>query len=134
MRSNMKQWLAANMCVSSFAIGLLSIPIFNLGFVDAVLTTFFINFLGTIPVAFFSTFGPRFGMRQVSPFDSHTLSLPIMMPQVSGSSVFEKADHYIQELSDQSSSKLGAVRLVESRVGSPYRVALEFLLFSYLDL
>ena len=53
------------MCVSSFAIGLLSIPIFDLGFVDALLTTFFINVLGTIPVAFFSTFGPRFGMRQM---------------------------------------------------------------------
>jgi NCS1 nucleoside transporter family len=59
------QWLAANMCVSSFAIGLLSIPIFDLGFVDALLTTFFINILGTVPVAFFSTFGPRFGMRQM---------------------------------------------------------------------
>jgi NCS1 nucleoside transporter family len=59
------QWLAANMVVSSFAIGVLAIPIFNLGFVDAILTTFFINFLGSIPVAFFSTFGPRFGMRQM---------------------------------------------------------------------
>lgn len=65
MLADRKQWLAANMCVSSFAIGVLSIPIFGLGFVDAILTTFFINFLGTIPVAFFSTFGPRFGMRQM---------------------------------------------------------------------
>lgn len=34
------------MCVSSFAIGVLSIPVFDLGFVDAILTTFFINLLG----------------------------------------------------------------------------------------
>src|SRR5271163_288117 len=53
------------MVVSSFAIGVLAVPVFGLGFVDAVLTVFFINALGTIPVAFFSTFGPRFGMRQM---------------------------------------------------------------------
>src|SRR5271170_6804439 len=53
------------MVVSSFAIGVISVPVFYLGFVDAVLTVFFINALGTIPVAFFSTFGPKFGMRQM---------------------------------------------------------------------
>jgi NCS1 nucleoside transporter family len=53
------------MVVSSFAIGVISVPVFYLGFIDAVLTVFFINALGTIPVAFFSTFGPRFGMRQM---------------------------------------------------------------------
>ena len=53
------------MVVSSFAIGALAIPVFDLGFVDSLLTIFFINLLGTIPVAFFSTFGPRFGMRQM---------------------------------------------------------------------
>jgi NCS1 nucleoside transporter family len=58
-------WLAANMVVSSFAIGVLAVPVFALGFVDSVLTIFFINFLGILPVCFFSTFGPRFGMRQM---------------------------------------------------------------------
>lgn len=58
-------WCAANMCVSSLAIGVLAIPVFSLGFVDAFLTIFFINMLGAMPVAFFSTFGPRFGMRQM---------------------------------------------------------------------
>ncbi|KIW30726.1 uncharacterized protein PV07_02431 [Cladophialophora immunda] len=58
-------WLAANMVVSSFAIGVLAIPVFALGFVDSVLTIFFINLLGILPVCFFSTFGPRFGMRQM---------------------------------------------------------------------
>ncbi|KAI4149303.1 MAG: hypothetical protein L6R39_002541 [Caloplaca ligustica] len=58
-------WLAANMVVSSFAIGALAIPVFQLGFVDALLTILFINLLGITPVCFFSTFGPRFGLRQM---------------------------------------------------------------------
>lgn len=53
------------MVVSSFAIGALAVPVFDLGFVDALLTIFFINFLGVLPVCFFSTFGPVFGMRQM---------------------------------------------------------------------
>ncbi|KAL1879326.1 hypothetical protein VTK73DRAFT_7163 [Phialemonium thermophilum] len=58
-------WLSANMVVSSFAIGALSIPIFQLGFVDTALTIIFVNVLGIFPVCFFSTFGPRFGLRQM---------------------------------------------------------------------
>lgn len=53
------------MAVSTFAIGALSIPIFNLGYVDSALTIFFFNFLGILPACFFSTFGPRFGLRQM---------------------------------------------------------------------
>ncbi|KAK3943680.1 purine-cytosine permease [Diplogelasinospora grovesii] len=58
-------WMSANMVVSSFAIGALSIPIFYLGFVDTALTIIFVNILGILPVCFFSTFGPRFGLRQM---------------------------------------------------------------------
>ncbi|KAG8533723.1 uncharacterized protein KY384_001464 [Bacidia gigantensis] len=58
-------WCSANMVVSSFAIGALAIPVFELGFVDALLTILFINLLGITPVCFFSTFGPRFGLRQM---------------------------------------------------------------------
>lgn len=53
------------MVVSSFAIGALAIPIFSLGYVDTALTIVFINMLGILPVCFFSTFGPRFGLRQM---------------------------------------------------------------------
>ena len=53
------------MVVSSFAIGALAIPVFQLGFIDALLTILFINLLGITPVCFFSTFGPRFGLRQL---------------------------------------------------------------------
>ncbi|KAI9844646.1 MAG: purine-cytosine permease [Thelocarpon superellum] len=58
-------WLSANMVVSSFAIGALANPVFYLGFVDTILTIFFFNILGILPVCFFSTFGPRFGLRQM---------------------------------------------------------------------
>lgn len=53
------------MVVSSFAIGVLAIPVFSLGFADTALTIVFINFLGVLPVCFFSTFGPKFGLRQM---------------------------------------------------------------------
>ncbi|CAK7198844.1 Purine-cytosine permease fcy21 [Sporothrix eucalyptigena] len=58
-------WLSANMVVSSFAIGALAQPIFYLGFVDTALTIILINALAITPVCFFSTFGPRFGLRQM---------------------------------------------------------------------
>ncbi|KAF5868539.1 putative purine-cytosine permease protein [Botrytis fragariae] len=58
-------WLSANLVVSSFALGALSYPVFHLGFVDTVLIILFVNLLGVVPVAFFSMFGPRFGLRQM---------------------------------------------------------------------
>ncbi|CAO2647458.1 Nn.00g083800.m01.CDS01 [Neocucurbitaria sp. VM-36] len=58
-------WLSANMVVSSFAIGLLAQKLFFLGFVDAVLTILFFNLIGVIPVCYFSTFGSKFGLRQM---------------------------------------------------------------------
>jgi purine-cytosine permease-like protein len=59
------QWLSANMTVSSFAIGALAYPVFGIGFVESILTIFFINVLGIAPAAFYATFGPRFGLRQM---------------------------------------------------------------------
>lgn len=53
------------MVVSSFAIGALANPVFGLGFADSILTILFFNILGITPVAFFSTFGPVFGFRQM---------------------------------------------------------------------
>jgi purine-cytosine permease-like protein len=53
------------MVVSSFAIGALAYPVFDLGFVDTILVIFFVNLLAIMPVCFFSTFGPRFGLRQI---------------------------------------------------------------------
>jgi NCS1 nucleoside transporter family len=53
------------MVVSSFAIGLLGQSIFFLGVADSMLVILFFNLLGIMPVCFFSTFGPRFGLRQM---------------------------------------------------------------------
>src|SRR5579871_50156 len=53
------------MVVSSFAIGLLGKGLFFLGFVDAILVVLFFNLVGILPVCYFSTFGPRFGLRQM---------------------------------------------------------------------
>ena len=58
-------WLAANLVISSFALGLLGKSVFFLGFVDSVLVIFFFNLLGILSVCFFSTFGPAFGLRQM---------------------------------------------------------------------
>lgn len=58
-------WLSANLGVSSFALGALSYPVFYLGFVDTMLIILFVNLVGVLPVCFFSTFGPRFGLRQM---------------------------------------------------------------------
>jgi NCS1 nucleoside transporter family len=59
------QWLSANMVVSSFAIGILAKSLFYLGVADAMLACLFFNLVGIIPVAYFSTFGPKFGLRQM---------------------------------------------------------------------
>ncbi|KAL2218068.1 purine-cytosine permease [Thermoascus aurantiacus ATCC 26904] len=58
-------WLAANMVVSSFAIGVLGKSVFYLGFVDAILVVLFFNLLGVMTVCYFSCFGPVFGLRQM---------------------------------------------------------------------
>lgn len=58
-------WLSANMVVSSFAIGVLGQGIFFMGMKDSALTILFFNLIGIIPVCYFSSFGPIFGLRQM---------------------------------------------------------------------
>ncbi|EKG13192.1 Permease cytosine/purines uracil thiamine allantoin [Macrophomina phaseolina MS6] len=58
-------WLSANMVVSSFAIGLLAKSLFYLGVADAMIVCLFFNILGILPVCFFSSLGPVFGLRQM---------------------------------------------------------------------
>jgi purine-cytosine permease-like protein len=53
------------MVVSSFAIGVLGQGIFFMGMKDSALTILFFNLIGIIPVCYFSTFGPLFGLRQM---------------------------------------------------------------------
>ncbi|BFZ64788.1 Purine-cytosine permease fcy21 [Saitoella coloradoensis] len=58
-------WLAANLVISTFTIGTLGSAIFGCGFWDSIATIIFFNMLGIIPVAYFSTFGAKMGMRQM---------------------------------------------------------------------
>ncbi|EPS35022.1 hypothetical protein PDE_09987 [Penicillium oxalicum 114-2] len=58
-------WLAANMVVPSFTVGVLGAPLFKLGFVDSALVIIFFNLLGVLTVCFFSIFGAAFGLRQM---------------------------------------------------------------------
>src|SRR5438132_7900463 len=63
---NFTMWLSANLVISTIGLGALAIPIFGLGFWDSVLVIIIFNALGTLPVAFFSTLGPKLGLRQMT--------------------------------------------------------------------
>ncbi|KAK1754998.1 purine-cytosine permease [Echria macrotheca] len=58
-------WMSANLAVSTFAVGAIAVPVFGLGFVDAALVIILVTLLGVMPVCFFSTLGPVFGLRQM---------------------------------------------------------------------
>ena len=66
IRDNFTMWLSANLVISTVALGALAIPIFGLGFWDSVAVIIIFNILGTLPVAFFSTLGPKLGLRQMT--------------------------------------------------------------------
>jgi len=63
---NFTMWLSANLVISTVGLGALAIPIFGLGFWDSVAVIIIFNALGVLPVAFFSTLGPRLGLRQMT--------------------------------------------------------------------
>lgn len=58
-------WLSANMVIATFSLGALGITVFGLSFWQCVLVIIFFSFLGVLPVAFFSCFGPKLGLRQI---------------------------------------------------------------------
>ncbi|KAJ4481921.1 permease for cytosine/purines, uracil, thiamine, allantoin-domain-containing protein [Lentinula aciculospora] len=76
-------WLAANMTISTFSIGCLGNSIFYLGLKDAALTIIFFNLLCTLPVAYFSTWGAKLGLRQLTlsrfSFGYFTSQFPIIL-------------------------------------------------------
>ncbi|GBE79480.1 Purine-cytosine permease fcyB [Sparassis crispa] len=76
-------WLAANMTTSTFSLGTLGASLFYLGLRDAVLTILFFNLLTTLPVAYFSTWGPKLGLRQLTlsrySFGFFTALIPIVL-------------------------------------------------------
>ncbi|KAF8488734.1 permease for cytosine/purines, uracil, thiamine, allantoin-domain-containing protein [Gautieria morchelliformis] len=63
---NLWMWLAANCTISTLALGTLGPSTFVLSGKISILTIVFFNLLSTLPVAFFSTFGPKLGLRQMT--------------------------------------------------------------------
>ena len=63
---NFTLWLSANLVISTVALGALATSVFQLGFWDSVGAIVLFNVLGTLPVAFFSTLGPKLGLRQMT--------------------------------------------------------------------
>ncbi|EPQ51241.1 purine-cytosine permease [Gloeophyllum trabeum ATCC 11539] len=58
-------WCAANTTISTFSTGTLGPGLFDMGLRDSILTILFFNLVSTIPVAYFSIFGARSGLRQM---------------------------------------------------------------------
>lgn len=58
-------WLSANMVLATFALGVVGITVFELDFWSCMLTIVFFSLLGCLPVAFFSLFGVKLGLRQM---------------------------------------------------------------------
>ncbi len=63
---NFTLWLAANTVLSTIVLGTLAINVFGLGVWDSVGAIVVFNFLGISSVAFFSTLGPKLGLRQMT--------------------------------------------------------------------
>lgn len=63
---NFTMWFSANLVISTVALGALANVIFGLGFWDSLAVIIIFNILGTLPVAFFSTLGPKLGLRQMT--------------------------------------------------------------------
>lgn len=63
---NFTMWLSANLVISTIALGALAIPVFKLGFWQSIAIIVIFNLLGVLPVAFFSTLGPKLGLRQMT--------------------------------------------------------------------
>jgi NCS1 nucleoside transporter family len=63
---NFTMWFGANLVISTIALGTLAHIVFGLGFWDSAAVIIIFNILGTLPVAFFSTLGPKLGLRQMT--------------------------------------------------------------------
>ncbi|ODQ78546.1 hypothetical protein BABINDRAFT_162751 [Babjeviella inositovora NRRL Y-12698] len=58
-------WFSANFVIATFSLGALGHGIWDLNFGTSCLTIVFFSILGVIPVALFSVFGAKFGLRQL---------------------------------------------------------------------
>lgn len=58
-------WLSANLVIATFSLGALGVTLFGLSLFQCIMTIFFFSLLGAMPVAFFSVFGCKLGLRQM---------------------------------------------------------------------
>ncbi|HZR42365.1 MAG TPA: cytosine permease [Ktedonobacteraceae bacterium] len=63
---NFTMWLSANLVISTVGVGAIAVPFLQLGFWDSFAIIIIFNALGVLPVAFFSTLGPKLGLRQMT--------------------------------------------------------------------
>jgi NCS1 nucleoside transporter family len=63
---NFTMWLSANLVISTITLGALASQVFFLGFWDGLAVILIFNALGVLPVAIFSTLGPKLGLRQMT--------------------------------------------------------------------
>ncbi len=63
---NFTMWLSANLVISTVGVGAIAHPFLGLGFWDSFIAILLFNALGILPVAFFSTLGPKLGLRQMT--------------------------------------------------------------------
>lgn len=56
-------WLSANLVIATFSLGALGVTVFALSLFQCIMTIFFFSLLGAMPVAFFSVFGCKLGLR-----------------------------------------------------------------------
>ncbi|CUM67627.1 uncharacterized protein PRCAT00005328001 [Priceomyces carsonii] len=58
-------WWSANLVIATFSLGALGVGIWGLSFAQCILTIVFFAMIGVFPVAYFSIFGPKLGLRQM---------------------------------------------------------------------
>ncbi|KAH9020334.1 NCS cytosine-purine permease [Lactarius hengduanensis] len=80
-------WLSANTNILSFSSGTLGPVAFGLGLRDSCLVILFFNLLFAIPPAYFSTWGPKLGLRQLCStrytFGYYGVMVPSMLSVIS---------------------------------------------------
>ncbi|KAI0305268.1 NCS cytosine-purine permease [Multifurca ochricompacta] len=81
-------WFSANTNVLSFSTGTLGPVAFGLGLRDSCLTILFFNLLCAIPPAYFTTWGPKLGLRQLCAsrytFGYHGVIIPGLFSLIGG--------------------------------------------------
>lgn len=58
-------WLSANMVIATFSLGALGVTVYGLSMFQCIMCIIFFSLLGAMPVAFFSLFGVKLGLRQI---------------------------------------------------------------------